>query len=354
MYAENDQDSLAWMKAINLSIERIKSGSVDAIDSPSQFTNSEILLNNLNLSLKSDKSESKLKYKLVQAKSLLNYLDDNSLSEFWLMWINSVPNVSDIPHGTIFYSISTSIDMLRHSWRSCSPQNIYIHKMIDFFWNVGAPESEIERLNEIGSLINPVNIGSWIDMSVHGGIDGGWFFPVNIPLKFALEACDLRESLKVMIKWTEKYKIETCKSVSRDMGATPPRQSELKFEMPGETFEEQLICAIDCQTMCGFPSFSDDIIDIIRSFPNKGALVSLVSSLEGFVKYSLWIPDPSPNYVEKLCQIKGENVEKIANFGKSFEMNSPSYVEFQYLQKRCGYGAFREGFDINFHYTLNS
>ena len=62
--------------------------------------------------------------------------------------------------------------------------------MVDFFWNVGAPESEIDRLNDIGALINPVKIGSWIDMSAKGGMDGGWYFPVDMPLKLAIEAAD--------------------------------------------------------------------------------------------------------------------------------------------------------------------
>lgn len=355
MYAENDQDSLAWMKSINSSIERIKSGSVDSISNPSQFSSSEILLNNLNTSLKADTTESKLKFKITKGKGQINYLkDDNKLSEFWLMWINSIPNPSDLNQGIIEYCMSTSSDMLRQSWRSNSPQNIAINKMIDFFWNVGTPENEIERLNDIGSLINPVVIGSWIDISVHGGMDGGWFFPVNMPIKFALEACDQRETLKMILKWSEKYNVEMCKSISRDMGAAPPRQSELKFDIPGNSFEDQLRCALDCLDMCGFPPFLESLDNIIKLYPNKGLSISLVTSNEGFVKFGLWIPDPPLSYVEKLCQMNGDDFEKIRNVGKSLDVESPTYVEYQYLQKRYGYGVYKEGTDINFHYALRS
>jgi len=55
--------------------------------------------------------------------------------------------------------------MEKLTWRSSGPQNIFIQKMVDFFWNVGAPETEIDRLNDVGALINPIQIGSWIDMS---------------------------------------------------------------------------------------------------------------------------------------------------------------------------------------------
>ena len=47
----------------------------------------------------------------------------------------------------------------------CPSVTLHSQKMVDFFWNVGAPESEIDMLNEVGAAINPGKIGSWIDMS---------------------------------------------------------------------------------------------------------------------------------------------------------------------------------------------
>jgi len=63
-------------------------------------------------------------------------------------------------------------------------------KWLIFFWNVGAPEGEIDRLNDVGATLNPERIGSWIDMSAKGGMDGGWFFPVKIPFENASQATD--------------------------------------------------------------------------------------------------------------------------------------------------------------------
>src|SRR5690349_12256052 len=96
---------------------------------------------------------------------------------------------------SIDFYVATSADMQKLTWRTSGPQNIFIQKMVDFFWNVGAPESEIDRLNDVGALINPVKIGSWIDMSAKGGMDGGWYFPVDIPLPLAIEAADAGEAI---------------------------------------------------------------------------------------------------------------------------------------------------------------
>ena len=73
-----------------------------------------------------------------------------------------------------------------------------IQQLVDFFYIVGAPEEvrycfilfffsywpfyfqEIEKLNVVGESINPDRIGSWINVSEKGGIDGGWCFTVSV------------------------------------------------------------------------------------------------------------------------------------------------------------------------------
>lgn len=88
-------------------------------------------------------------------------------------------------------------------------------------------------------------------MSAKGGMDGGWYFPVDIPLDLAVEAADtgifliiifilfiiiLGEAIKKFLEWGKRTEITTIFSVGRDMGAAPPRQTELKFKLPGIKF----------------------------------------------------------------------------------------------------------------------
>ncbi len=122
---------------------------------------------------------------------------DSKTLEFWNIWAESIAPRDEVSPGSkIDFEVSTSADMQKLTWRVSGPQNIFIQKMVDFFWNVGAPESEIDRLNDVGALINPICIGSWIDMSHKGGMDGGWFFPVDIPVKYAIESSDVGEAIK--------------------------------------------------------------------------------------------------------------------------------------------------------------
>lgn len=136
--------------------------------------------------------------------------------EFWQIWTESVPLVSDLQPGmNIEFQVATSADMQKLTWRTAGPQNIFIQKMVDFFWNVGAPESEIDRLNDVGALINPIKIGSWIDMSARGGMDGGWYFPVDIPLKLSIEASDAGDPTRKVSEWAEQNNVTICFSVGR-------------------------------------------------------------------------------------------------------------------------------------------
>ena len=136
--------------------------------------------------------------------------------EFWQIWTESVPLTTDLQPGmSIEFQVATSADMQKLTWRTAGPQNIFIQKMVDFFWNVGAPESEIDRLNDVGALINPIKIGSWIDMSARGGMDGGWYFPVDIPLKLSIEASDAGDPTRKVSEWAEQNNVTVCFSVGR-------------------------------------------------------------------------------------------------------------------------------------------
>jgi len=280
--------------------------------------------------------------------------EDSKVLEFWQIWADSHPVRDDIqPGGNIEFEVATAADMQKLTWRTHGPQNIFIQKMVDFFWNVGAPETEIDRLNDIGALINPVTIGSWIDMSAKGGMDGGWFFPVNIPIKFALEASDPGDPTKKVAEWAETHQVNHCFAVGRDMGAAPPRQTEIKFKMTQPTYEEQLACAVSAFEAFGFPALSQEAIDILRSNPKEGICLSVITSSEGFVRLGLLAPKPDAATVSKLCSFAGaSNTELLARFETALGVDGPEYAEYQYLMKGFGYGVYKEGFDVVFHYHV--
>jgi hypothetical protein len=295
--------------------------------------------------------------RLYTAKDSVLFLkdDESKVLEFWQIWSESIPPREDLTIGfSIDFYVSISADMQKLQWRTNGPQNIFIQKMVDFFWNVGAPESEIDRLNDVGALINPVKIGSWIDMSAKGGMDGGWYFPVDIPLDLAVEAADTGEAIKKFLEWGKRTEITTIFSVGRDMGAAPPRQTELKFKLPGSDFDEQIRIAMDAYRNFGFPPLPENVMNILNKSKNtvEPLCMSVITSSEGFVRLGLLLPKPSIEIVLELCSIGDGNSDQMASFEGSLGTNGPQFAEFQYLMKGFGYGVYKEGFDIVFHYSV--
>lgn len=294
--------------------------------------------------------------RLSLAKGVVGFLNqpESKVLEFWQIWSESIPSKEDLGQGMgIEFQVSTSADMQKLTWRTSGPQNVFIQKMVDFFWNVGAPESEIDRLNDVGALINPPKIGSWIDMSAKGGMDGGWYFPQEIPLKLSIESADDGEAVRKFVSWAESHNISHIYGVGRDMGAAPPRQTELKLKLPGGEFEEQVRVGLDAFSAFGFPAIPDYAAKILKENRADGQLwLSVITSLEGFVRLGLLVPYPSTETVLALCSVSGGNHEEMAAFEASLGKENPSYVEYQYLMKNFGYGVYKEGFDIVFHYVV--
>lgn len=293
--------------------------------------------------------------KIDAAKSVVPFLqdEDSKVLEFWQIWSESIPPKKELQPGMVIeYHVSTSANRQKLTWRTAGPQNVFIQKMVDFFWNVGAPESEIDRLNDVGALINPIKIGSWIDMSAKGGMDGGWYFPVDIPLKMAIEASDPGEPSKRFTEWGIKHGVDQAFSVGRDMGAAPPRQTEIRVNLPGSDFSHQLEVGLDAFSSFGFPPLPENAVSILQSSNTPGLCLSVITSSEGFVRLGLLVPTPSPDAVQKLCSIAGANGLEITEFEKALGSNGPSFAEYQFLKEGFGYGVYKEGFDIVFHYDV--
>lgn len=293
--------------------------------------------------------------KIANAKNVIPFLqdEDSKVLEFWQIWSESIPSKEDLQTGnSIEYHVSTSANRQKLTWRTAGPQNVFIQKMVDFFWNVGAPESEIDRLNDVGALINPIKIGSWIDMSAKGGMDGGWYFPVEIPLKMAIEAADVGEPSKKVSEWAQKHNVINSFSVGRDMGAAPPRQTEIRVHLPGNDFAHQLEVGLDAFDAFGFPPLPENALNILRTSNVTGLCLSVITSSEGFVRLGLLVPTPTKDTVQQLCSIAGANGNDVLDFERALESNGPSYAEYQFLKEGFGYGVYKEGFDIVFHYNV--
>jgi len=246
------------------------------------------------------------------------------------------------------FKLFVSSDFLQISWYIGGTQAEFIQGMVDFFWNVGAPESEIDKLNDVGAICNPSVVGSWIDMSKKGGMDGGWYFPVEIALAKALEAADKgHEAFKTLKAWAEKNGHNTVYHVKRDMGAAPPRQTEFKFKLRGSA-DEQAKAVKEALATFGFPEIPKDKWDILMEQRPTGIRLSVIITDEGFARVGVLIPRPSPSMIKRLCTGDVAVLDKLER-----HLRAPTFVEFFNLNSGFGYGVYMTGPAIGFHYCVN-
>jgi len=275
------------------------------------------------------------------------------LVEFWKAWFQSLPTIEEArttSQDPITFDLITSANMSKIVWKCSGPQSAYIQKMVDFFWIVGSPGTEIERLNDIGAEINPSIIGSWITISNKGGMDGGWFFPVPMDVPTSLDAIDPGEAKTAFQEWLNTHGITNILLIGRDMGAHPPRQTEIKFALPGTSYEEKInkaLAAFDYFHCSRMPS---DALEIIREKPKDEVFMNIVLSSGGFVQVGLILPSPDDGNVNKLCALCGSSYDTIKRLQETLRVSNPSHVEYQFLLNGFGYGVYKEGFDVLFHY----
>jgi hypothetical protein len=301
---------------------------------------------------------------MTQAKEVVPFLQDpeSKVLEFWQIWFESIPTEEDLQSiaqelmttAILDFEVSVSVSFEKLTWRSAGPQSGFIQKMVDFFWNVGAPEVEIDRLNDVGTMLNPVKIGSWIDMSGAGGMDGGWYFPVEASLISALNVPDPGDANPKINEWATAHDVVSAVYLGRDMGAVPPRQTEVRVLMPGNDVATQLKIALNAFEVFGFEYPPESALQLMRSMTTAGIIVSIITSSEGFVRLGILMPKPTADNVAKIISINNGKQDLYEKLGKSVKKSTPSYVEFLHLKQGYGYSVYAEGFDIVLHFNLTA
>jgi len=196
----------------------------------------------------------------------INSNQPEGVLDFFNVWKTSLPEVKDLVAGeSAKFNMILSSEGNKVRWRVSGPQAALTQKMVDFFWNVGAPESEIDKLNDLGAETNPQFVGSWIDESREGGMDGGWFFPIDCELYTARSAGDegpVDSALNKLMNWAESHGITNVIALGRDMSSNPPRQTTYEFKISGPN-QMKLKLIQEAFSSFGFPEIDDQLKDVI-------------------------------------------------------------------------------------------
>jgi len=138
------------------------------------------------------------------------------------------------------------------------------------------------------------------------------------------------------------------------MGSAPPRQTEIRFIIPGKTLSEQLKISLTAFTEFDFPPLPQTAVDLILTGKDNIVLsMSVITSSQHFVKLGLYLPSPSEETAEQCYTLKeNHNRHLVKKLEENIQSNGPDFIEFHYLNQGYGYEVYTEGFDITFHYHV--
>jgi len=282
--------------------------------------------------------------RMNDARNLIPYLsgDETELTAFWDMWKESL----QLSSVSTQIEVSISGDMQQLHWESTTSSKSVLPSISKFFNDVGAPESEVEFFNSRIKELNPSHIGSWIDVSMADGMDGGWKLVTNsISIDNALKNSDGEFPQKIR-QWANKYKL-TPAIIVRDVGESLPRPSELRFCFD-ETGREK---CLEAWSYFGIPSISKEFLDLLQSAANWNVVINFTT--ESIVRLGIQAVIKDKTHFHQLCSTNGNNKEKLIQFGTALGKEIPNIVEFQYLIDSFGYGVYKEGFDLHFIYNID-
>eukprot|EP00026_Physarum_polycephalum_P010143 Phypoly_transcript_10295.p1 GENE.Phypoly_transcript_10295~~Phypoly_transcript_10295.p1 ORF type:complete len:308 (+),score=47.83 Phypoly_transcript_10295:130-1053(+) len=289
---------------------------------------------------------------LVRVKDYYNHLMGARAEEIFDVWIKSLPDPAYVARRDLKLQIATSASAQKLTFRAAAPQAHMVEKIIDFIYVVGSSDMQIDRLNDIGTVIDPRIAGPWLEITEQG-TNNGWCFPVQIPIAHALVASDPGHASRSLLEWVEKHNITHCSSLSGEMGRDSPSPIEILLKLPGD-FVDQLYLVTDAFSFFGLPSVSAKAIDIIRLAEPENRedclRLSVTISSTGCTRMGILIPSPGFSIVHDLCAlIGGAQLEKVAGLEEIIAESGPAFVEYKY--EEAVDGANKAGFDVILHYN---
>jgi hypothetical protein len=170
-------------------------------------------------------------------------LSQMAIVEEWMdihldRWLEHNPMPPDMPNGEgVSYLAMLGSDLRRVWWGAWGHPRGFVPKMADYFKLCNIQKSDAALLDQIGEMLEPELVGSWI--GVWGGkVTTGWHFWDPKPWSKVEALFGTHEAKFQIKKFVEDSHIERIERFSQSIGDSA--FSEIELAMPGETVDEQV------------------------------------------------------------------------------------------------------------------
>jgi len=153
-------------------------------------------------------------------------------------WLEHNPTPPDMPDGEgVSYLVMLGSDLRRVWWGAWGDPRGFVPRMADYFKLCNIARSDEQLLDQIGALLEPALVGTWI--GVWGGkVTTGWHFWDPHPWSTVELMFGTHEAKYQLKKWVEEQQIERIERFTQSIGDAA--FSEIELAMPGATADEQV------------------------------------------------------------------------------------------------------------------
>jgi len=360
IYFDSPKETQEWMEALQ---KAVALGS--AI--PSNKTNGAVKTRPEDATVtviapdgKSKVETSVARAKIAAAKGCIPFMegDASAVCQCWKLWSEGILPKSEIPTGEeLRYRTVANATFSFAEWCVSGPQTAVVQRVVDFFWAVGAPSTQIEFLNNVGTALNPERLGFWTRLGAHNAMDAGWSFCEKMPLDSIIGVLAKTDSLKAVAEWASSNSITICREIMYDISGIPPQMIELRFELPGGDAVAQVAVFQETMKRFSMPAIPEEQIDLFRSLQTteKHPLqIILVLTEAKVIRASLFVRNPSLEMVKTLLQYAQGNQEIYDSFSAALDSPLPHNLLLSYTIPGMGYKMYKDGYDVMFGWDAGS
>lgn len=211
---------------------------------------------------------------------------DPTDAELMLDWISGQPD--DVVTRV---SVDAGLRVLR--WDLGGPPEPFLRHGAEFLVDVGAPEAERSRRQEVVSACDPSQVATWLGITAHG-LDGGWsLHDAGMPApSIAISGFDLHElAATTLLAWLDAHGLTDVLELRRGVGGPAP-VLELLVDL-GPLGSGRLAAFHELARSLGVRAPGDDVAEVLEQQGATSWDLEVALTSEGVSRLAVRVPQPT-------------------------------------------------------------
>jgi hypothetical protein len=259
-------------------------------------------------------------------------------------WLEHVPMPPEMPDGHgVSYLAMLGSDLRRVWWGAWGDPRGFVPKMADYFKLCNIAKSDAGVLDQIGEVLEPQLVGSWI--GVWGGkVSTGWHIWDAHEWARVEPMFGTHEAKYQLKKWVEDNGAPRVERFTQAIGDAS--WSELELKVPGESVDDQ-VAALDKAFVhfTGSP-LTPPLLERMREAAAPGFAITVRIRAGKVIKFGGLVPGMAATSVEQFCADARVNYDaKLVKLVGALAGDGVTGVEYGRAGEHAGVDVFIEPTD---------